>query len=90
MQTGHVVAVGAQAPDDAHPVEVGHRDVEDDHRGRPFGDRGQRCLAAVGGGHREALEAQCALEGLANRGLVVDDEDERLSGDGAPPRPAYG
>ena len=41
-----------------------------------------------GRGHGEALEAQRALEGLPDGGLVVDDEDQWFRGGGsrAPPR----
>src|SRR5439155_19668065 len=54
---------------------------------RPARDRVERLVAARRRLHGKALEAQRALEGLADRRLVVDDEDERLTGaDGRPPR----
>ena len=40
----------------------------------------QRSAPARGRRHGEALEAQGALEGLPDGGLVVDDEDQRLRG----------
>ena len=86
---GDVDAAGAQALDDRHPVEVGHRHVEDDDSRRALGDRLERLAAAGGRGHGKALEAQRALEGLPDGGLVVDDEDEGGSGVAearAPPR----
>ena len=43
----------------------------------------ERLVAVGGGGHGEALEAQGALEGLPDGGLVVDDEDERIATDHA-------
>ena len=65
------------------PVEPRHHHVEDDHRRRPLRDGAQRLVAVGGGGHVEALEAQRALEGLTDGGLVVDDEDERFATDHA-------
>ena len=76
---GDVDAVAAQPLDDADAVEAGHHHVEHDHRGRVLRD-GRQCLEAVGGGgHGKALEAERALEGLPDGGLVVDDEDERFA-----------
>ena len=48
-----------------------------------LGDGGERLDAVGGGGDGEALEAQRALEGLPDGGLVVDDEDEGLATDHA-------
>ena len=64
-------------------VEPGHHHVEHDDRRRLLRDGGQRLVAVGGGGDVEALEAQGALEGLTDRGLVVDDEDERIATDHA-------
>jgi hypothetical protein len=51
-----------------------------------LGDGRERLAAARRSGHGEALEAQRALQGRADGGLVVDDEDEWLRGDDrAPP-----
>ena len=36
-----------------------------------------------GGGYGKALEAQCALEGLPDGRLVIDDEDKRIATDHA-------
>ena len=46
-------------------------------------DGGQRLLTVGGGVNGEALEAQGALEGLPDGGLVVDDEDKRIATDHA-------
>jgi hypothetical protein len=43
----------------------------------------ERLQAVGGGGNGEALEAQCALEGLPDGRLVVDDEDKRIATDHA-------
>ncbi len=80
---GDVDAVAAQALDDADAVEPGHRHVEDDHRRGLLRDGAQRLQAVGGGGNGEALEAQCALEGLPDGGLVIDDEDKRIATDHA-------
>ena len=80
---GDVDAAGAQALDDRHPVEVGHRHVEDDDSRRALGDRLERLTATGGRGHGKALEAQRALEGLPDGGLVVDDEDQWFRGGGS-------
>ena len=86
---GHLVACGededrrARRPPaagrDRASVEVGHRDVEDDRRGR-LPRRRPRAPPARRRPDGEALEAQGALEGLANGGVIVDDEDERGRG----------
>ena len=81
-------AARAHAPDDAHAVEVGHRHVEDDRRGRAGRDGVERGAAPGGRLDGEALEAQRALEGLPDGPLVVDDEDQRLSGGGHAPQDA--
>ena len=76
---GHVDAVAAQLAHHADAVEPGHRHVEHDDRRRALRDGGERLQAVRGGGHGEALEAQRALEGLPDGGLVVDDEDQRFA-----------
>jgi len=76
---GDIDAARAQPPQNRDAVEVGHRDVEDDDRRGPARDGRQRGDAAVGRLDREALEAQGALEGLADRRLVVDDEHAKVS-----------
>ena len=94
-----VVARRAQPRRDGVPVDAGQDDVEDDRRRWLRRDRRQRRFAVGGRAHGEALEAQSALEGHADRGLVVDDEDEgrRRRGQGRAPavsragrRPAAG
>ena len=65
------------------PSSPRHRHVEHDHRRRALRHGGERLQAVGGGGHGEALEAERALEGLPDGGLVVDDEDERLATDHA-------
>ena len=60
-------------------VEVGHRHVEDDDRGGRCATAASASRAVGGGGHGEALEAQRALEGLPDGGLVVDDEDKGIT-----------
>ena len=77
---GDIEAVGAHPAHDRHAVEVGHHHVEDDDGRRARRDRRERSPAARGRRDGEALEAQGALEGLPDGGLVVDDEDQRLRG----------
>ena len=76
---GDVDPVAAQPAHDADAVEARHRDVEHDHRRLVLRHGGERLHTVVGGGHGEALEAERALEGLPDGGLVVDDEDQRFA-----------
>ncbi|MEZ4427874.1 MAG: hypothetical protein R3A51_09340 [Nannocystaceae bacterium] len=74
---GDLGVLGADAPQEAHPVEVGHAQVGDEHARRPRGDPRER-LDAVGGG-LDVVTRQ--LEGFGQEAahalLVVDDEDAR-------------
>ena len=76
---GDVDPVAPQLPHDADAVEPGHHHVEHDHRRRALRDGGERLQTVGGGGHGKALEAERALEGLPDSGLVIDDEDERFA-----------
>src|SRR5207244_2204536 len=66
----------AQPRGDGHAGEVGHHDVEHYHLRAQLLDELQRAPAAIGHLHREALEAQRALEGYADLLVVIHDENE--------------
>ena len=66
------VAGLAQAATDLEPIELGHQDVQDDGIGGLAGQSVQGLLTVLGQGHVVVLEPQSALQGAANRGLIVD------------------
>jgi hypothetical protein len=70
-----ILALPPQLLDDRNAVEVGHRHVEHHHVRRLLLDVLKGRLTAGHGGHDEALEGEGALEGCADRLVVVDDED---------------
>jgi hypothetical protein len=78
---GDVVAVAAQAPQDLHPVEVGHAQVEqDDRRVDLLGGRERRAPARRRD-DLEALELEPRRDRLADRRVVVDEQHD-LTGAG--------
>jgi len=74
-----VVAGGAQAPEHLEAVEVGHRQVEQ-HDGRPHrADRLERGPPARRAHDVEALELEADGHRAADRGVVVDQQDDGAS-----------
>ena len=79
-----VVAGAAQLREDLEPVEVGHREVEQDHR-RAHGLVGRERRAPARRAHdAKALELEAGADGAADRGVVVDEQDDRPLGAGRP------
>jgi hypothetical protein len=75
-QDRQVVAGAAQPAADLEPVQPGHHDVEH-HRVRPpLGDRAERFHTVAGEVHLVPVERQGPTHRLADRAVVVDDEDE--------------
>ena len=73
----------------APAVEARHDHVEDDRRGMQLLGHPQALLAGVSGPSPEAFLVQVALHQLADRGVVVDDQDEvgvSIAGTGRGPR----
>src|SRR5207302_2086251 len=74
-QDRHIRRVLAQFGDEVDPGHVGEPHVEDDGR-RGGGRRQVEALGAGGGrGHTVAALLEVHLEQLADRSVVVDDED---------------
>ncbi len=77
---GHVVAAVAQLAQDLEAVEVGHPEVEQDHRGSDGLRRGERGAPAGRPHDAEALELEPGSDGAPDRGVVVDEQDDRPVG----------
>jgi hypothetical protein len=80
-QHRRLVARGAKLPADLEPVDARHQHVEDDRVDsvpvilHPL----ERLGAVFGGLHLVVLDLQCPLECLAQRLLVIDNEDSHGS-----------
>ena len=73
----HVVARGAEAATHLEAVDIGQVDVEHDEVGRTLREH-RECRTAVGNGaHVVAVEAQPGGEQLADRVVVLDDDESR-------------
>ena len=70
-----MVAGGAQPPAHFEAVQARHCHVEDDGVSRTLSVRRERRLAVLSGLSLIALETESPLQGLADGGLVVDDQD---------------
>ena len=72
----------AQAAHDLEPVDAREHDVEHGEVGRALGGEGH-CLEPVEGNAGLVAGAlEVAGDDLADRGLVVDDQDRRAAGGG--------
>ena len=65
----------ADAPEDFDAVQPGHPDVEEDQVGAVAAERGERRLAVGRGLDAEPLALEILAEHVADRLLVVDDQN---------------
>jgi hypothetical protein len=75
ISTGGAVAAPAHAPAQLEPVHARHQDVEHHGVGRSRVERLDRLDAIARQRHVVSLQPKGALHGLADGGLVVDDQD---------------
>ena len=73
---GHVVAGGAQLREDLEAVEVGHPEVEQDHRRVDGVVGGKRRAAARRAHDAKALELESGADGAADRSIVVYEQHD--------------
>ena len=72
-----VVPGRPQAPQHLHPVQVGHRHVQQHHGRIDLLDRGQRGPAARRRHDLEALEPEPGADAAPNARVVVDQQHDR-------------